>query len=152
MAKAALLLVKVMCVVFLFSLSETTLHAQVTRGVLSNEISTQELASYLKRYVQPSFDEWIAFGDAQDAYQDAFSRLHAEHLAEVLAEYRAMQRAGSVPSSEQIREMMDSMAKANKRIERLDSQLFDSIAALLPEDKLPGLERARLARHLHRLP
>ena len=146
MPKAALLLTKVMFVVFLLFPGETALQAQGTGGILADRMTSQELVVYLKRYVQPSFDEWIALGDAQDAYQIEFAKLHDDFLAEVLAEHRALQRAGSVPSTEEIRQIMESLDKANERIQRLDSRFFDSIAVLIPEEKIPGLERIRLAR------
>ena len=151
MPHAASMLARCLSVVFFVFTLQATLQGQGTMGLVADPVDSKELAIYLKRYVQPSFEEWIAVGDAQDDYLEKYDVLRDGPIAEVLAESLALHRSGTVPSSEEVRELMASLKALSARIHRLDTQLFDSIAVVLPEQKLVGLERVRLARKRARL-
>ena len=124
--------------------------AQGTMNQLPDPINSKQLTLFLERYVDPTFDQWIAIEEAQDVYFEDFAQLRDGEIARFLKETMGSMQGG-MPSREQIANYVEELEEVNKRIRRLDTAFFESIARALREDQIPGLERARLARERVRL-
>lgn len=125
--------------------------AQGTMGQVSDPMSSQEAAVYLKRYVKPTFEQWELIEDAQDVYLEKYTLLRDGSIADFLKESQKLNRSGGMPNIEEVRKYMESQKRVNGRVRQLDEQFFDSIAAGLRPDQVVGLSRARLARKRTRL-
>lgn len=144
-------LAKSLIAFLLFVFCAAPLQAQGTMGQVADPMSGKELAVYLKRYVQPSFEQWTFIEDSQGGYLEKFAELRDGLIADFLQETQEINRSGGMPDIEAVRKYMVTQAKVRARIRRLDDQFFDSIAAVLRPEQMAGLERARLARKRARL-
>ncbi|MDG2030442.1 MAG: hypothetical protein P8J45_05495 [Phycisphaerales bacterium] len=123
--------------------------AQGTMNQLPDPMNSKDLTLYLERYVDPTFDQWIAIENAQDEYYEKFAELRDGKIAEFMRSMGSMQSA--MPSREQMAVYMDDLDDVNRLIRRLDVAFFERVIGSLREDQVPGLQRARLARERIRL-
>jgi len=123
---------------------------QGTMNQLPDPMNSKQLTLFLERYVDPTFDQWIAIEEAQDVYYEDFAKLRDGEIAKFMKETMGTMRGG-MPSREQMVDYVDELEEVNARIRRLDRAFFESIARVLREDQLLGLERAQLSRERIRL-
>jgi hypothetical protein len=118
--------------------------AQGTEGMLPEPISTHELKGYGDR-LKLSAQQRQAADAIHDQYKRDFRALRQGEIAEFLKDMRAIQ--GSVmPRRDVMESFMKRMDLLNGRIATLDSRLFDQLQAILTDEQMAMMPRARMAR------
>jgi len=144
---AALRLYVLVLVVVVSLLAATSrLHAQGTSGMFPDPISSRDLEKYAKRLQLDEFQR-LAIDPLHEQYRTAFRQLREDDIAKVLKQTTEMQGGGfSIPPREKVERLLKDMKRALKKIEQVDSRLFDQISVVLTDAQRAALPRVRLAR------
>ena len=146
MTNAAAIFRRSVILLYVLLFGTASVYAQGTMGQVADPMNSKQLAKYLKRYVNPTFDQWIVIEDIHSDYLEEFSALRDGPITDFLEEARALSSSGGVPDMESVKKYLASQERVNDRIRRLDEQCFNSMVAVLQADQIAGLQRARLAR------
>jgi hypothetical protein len=120
-------------------------HAQGTSGTLPDPISTRELMSYADR-LRLSDQQRQAVSALHEEYKRDFRVLREGEIAQFLTDIRNAEAATRVPDRKTVEDIFKRMSALRRRIETVDSQLFDRMQELLTADQVARMSRVRLAR------
>ena len=145
------MLVKSAITCFVLFVGCASVYGQGTMGQVADPMNSKQLAKYLKRYVNPTFNQWIVIEDVHEDYLEKFAALRDGPITGFLQEAQELNSSGGMPDIEAFKKYFASQEKINGRIRRLDDQCFNSMVEVLREDQIAGLQRAQLARKRARL-
>ncbi len=145
--RAALRLYVLALIVMASSFVATSrLHAQGTSGMFPDPISSRDLEGYARRLQLDEYQR-LAIDPLHEQYRTAFRQLREDDIAKVLKQTTEMQGAGiRMPQRAMVERLLKDMKRALKKIEQLDSRLFDQIDVVLTDAQRTALPRVRLAR------
>ena len=121
-------------------------HAQGTSGMLPDPISSRDLEGYARRLQLDEFQR-LAIDPLHEQYRAAFRQLREDDIAKLLKQTVEMRGGGfSMPQRETAERLLKDMKRAFKKIEQLDSRLFNQMDVVLTDDQRAAMPRVRLAR------
>ncbi len=138
-------LLSVLLVIGVLLLAARPAAAQGTSGQLPDPIATVELNRLLSLYVKPDDSQRATIESLHDDYRAQFRTLREAEIEKFLEEMNKLGGRG-MPSKSELLEFARRYEQVNAKIAALDDGLFDAIGALLGEQRLPDVRRARDAR------
>ena len=121
-------------------------------GGVPNPLSLRETMEILSRYTTLQPDMRVASEAAHDRYLESFERLREGEIQKFLDMTRDVEggRSGTMPTIEQIDDLLEAWESVRKRVAVLDAGLFDEIAAALDEEHADAIARVRRIRDRQR--
>ena len=122
------------------------LHAQGTSGMLPDPISSRDMEGYARRFQLDDFQR-LAIDPLHEQYRAAFRQLREDDIAKLLKQIAEMTGGGfRMPQREKVERLLKAMKRAFKKIEQLDSRLFNQMDVVLTDEQRAAMPRVRLAR------
>ncbi len=120
--------------------------AQGTSGMLPDPISSRDMEGYARRLQLDEFQR-LAIDPLHEQYRAAFRQLREDDIAKLLKQTDEMRGSGlRMPQRQKVERLLKDMKRAFKKIEQLDSRLFNQMDVVLTDDQRAAMPRVRLAR------
>ncbi len=145
MVRMRTVLLGVILVIGVLLLAVRPAAAQGTSGQLPDPIATVELNRLLSLYVKPDDSQRATIESLHDDYRAQFRTLREAEIEKFLEEMNKLGGRG-MPSKSELLDFARRYEQVNAKIAALDDALFEAIGALLGEQRIPDVRRARDAR------
>ena len=147
-AMRATLAMLVMCAFVSSATNSAT--AQGTSGMLPDPISSRDLEGYARRLHLDEFQR-LAIEPLHQQYREAFRQLREGDIAKLLKQTSEMRGDGfSMPKRDVVERLLKDMKRTLKKIEQVDSRLFNQMDSVLTDTQRAAMPRVRLARERQR--
>ncbi|MAH67257.1 MAG: hypothetical protein CMJ27_12930 [Phycisphaerae bacterium] len=121
---------------------------QGASGEVPDPMGLRETRELFERYVDLDDSDWLLIEAMHDDYLADFETLRDGPIAAFLEVGRALRASntGMMPSLERLEDYFDAWRSVVGSVHRLDERFFASVAAIVGEEAVEGVERARLVR------